>query len=448
MAVLVALVGGVVGYLFYHNAHTVSLLLGPQSSFELPVAALVLGALAIGAGLVLLGGLLRSSVTGVSSWRQQRRERRHGALLRVREQGRRYLWSGDFESATRALARYVARHPKDLDAVLELAHTYEARGELETARRVLELARGEVGSDPRLLHELGRLARKRGNAGAAIDWLQEAVQQHPDSPRLLAELAEALAAEGRFAEASDVAHRCLAAEREPSRREEARNRAIAMRYRAAQALEDPAASEQALRRLVTDAPDFVPAIVALAARARATNDLRTAERVLRDAIRRAPRGVLLERFFALHANAGQPERALPVLRDACSGNSLAAPRLMLARALVAAGKHPAAESELSALVKDTPAYRAEGVDIGPERDLVAGELALARGHDREAATLLGRAATGSHRPFVHACVRCEREYPEWRDQCACGAYGTIDWLTALAPLDRERQPRSTQAAML
>jgi len=422
------------------------LLLGPQSSFELPMAALVLGALALGAGLVLVGGLLRSGLSGVSSWRQHRRERRQDAMLRVREEGRRRLWTGDFEAATKSLARYVARHPRDLDAVLALSRTYEARGELETARRVLESARAEMGSEPRVLHALAQLALKRGNAGAAIDSLREAVQQHPESPRLLAELSEALAAEGRFAEASEVAQRCLTVEREPLRREEARVRAVAMRYRQAELLDDPVAAEQALRRLLADAPDFLPATVLLAARARAANDPRTAERVLRDAIRRAPRGILLERFFALHASAGQPERALPVLRDACSGNRLAPPRLMLARALVAAGKYPAAESELTELVKDTPAYRAEGVDIAPERDLVAGELALARGHDREAATLLGRAAGGAHRPFVHVCARCERELAEWRDQCACGAYGSLDWLIAQPPLERRGAVRPAVAA--
>jgi predicted Zn-dependent protease len=312
---------------------------------------------------------------------------------------------------------------------------------------VLESARAETGSDPRVLHALAQLALKRGNAGAAIDSLHEAVQQHPESPRLLAELSEALAAEGRFAEAADAASRCLMAEREPLRREEARQRAIAMRYRRAETLDDGVAAEQALRKLLGEAPDFVPAIVLLATRARAGNDLRAAERVLRDAIRRSPRGILLERFFALHASAGQPERALPVLRDACSGNDRAAPRLMLARALVAAGKYPAAEAELTELVKDTPAYRADGIDIAPERDLVAGELALARGHDREAAMLLGRAAAGSHRPFVHACAHCEREVAEWRAACACGAYGTLDWLVAQPPLDRERRgPVRTPAA--
>jgi len=412
--------------------------LGTESSFELPVAALVLGALGLGAALILLGGLLRSSVSGVSGWRQQRRERRRQALLKIRDEGHRWLWSGDLEAATRSLARYVERHPRDLEAVLSLANTYEARGELETARRLLESARGELGSEPKLLHQLGRLALRRGNAGAAIDWLREAVGLYPESPRLLSELTAALAAEGRFVEAVQTAQRRLAVEREPSRRDEAVQTLVAMRYRAAETSSDGPACDHALRRLLSEAPDFLPAVVLLAGRARAANDVRAAERLYRDAIRRRPHGVLLERLTALHVAAGQAERSLPILRDACAGNHLVAPRLMLARTLVLAGKHPAAESELAELVRNTPAYRADGIDIVPERDLVAGELALARGHDREAATLLGRAATGTHLPFAYACRQCGQEWSEWRDQCRCGSYGTLEWLIDLPAAKSDR----------
>jgi tetratricopeptide (TPR) repeat protein len=398
----------------------------------------VLGALGLGAALILIGGALRSSVSNVSGWRARRRDRKRQALLRVREQGHRWLWSGDLDAATRTLARYVEQHPRDVDAVLALANTYEERGELETARRMLESARGEVGSEARILHQLGRLALKRGNAGAAIDWLREAVQQHPESPRLLGELAAALAAEGRFAEAVPIAQRQVAAERQPGKRDEAIRHLVALRFRAAEADVNVAAGDHALRRLLAEAPDFLPTVLLLASRARANNDVRGAERLYRDAIRRHPRGVLLERLAALHAAAGQADRALPILRDACAGNKLAGPRLALARALVQAGKHPAADAELGELVRDTPTWRTDGIDVAPERDLVAGELALARGHDREAATLLGRAATGSHRAFSYACPRCAQVWAEWRDQCRCGAYGTLEWTVDLPTTARER----------
>jgi tetratricopeptide (TPR) repeat protein len=424
--VLIALVGAGVAYLYYFNGQVVALRLG-QSTLELPLALLLLGALALGAGFVLAVELLRNGALSLRRWRSRREEKRDRQLDRSRGEGTALLWAGDFENAARLLARVVEQRPDDLEAVLDLARAHEARGETETSRRVLETARAQRGPDARLLSQLGHLAMRRGNAGAATDALREAIGLAPESPRLLAEYAGALAAEGRFGEAVDVARRRLSLEREPALRDEAQRAVLAVRYRAALALGETRASEEALRKLVADAPDFLPPILLLSTRARAGGDVRVAERVLRDAIRRRPRGVLLERLAALHSGTGRPELALPTLRDACAGNHFAGPRLMLARALVAAGKLEAADAELTDLAKESPRFAREGNDIAPERDLVAGELALARGQEREAAKLLGRAASGTHRAFGHRCSHCSRCSGEWLDACACGEFGTYDW---------------------
>ncbi|HZR83196.1 MAG TPA: tetratricopeptide repeat protein [Candidatus Binatia bacterium] len=423
-----ALVASGVAFLYYYNGERVALHLGPESRIDSPLALLLLGALALGAGLVLLGGLLRAGATSLLRWRARRDRRRRDALARLRDEGRRHLWAGELESATRLLVRVVEGAPEDIDAALALARAHEERGEIESARRVLETARAQHGPDPRLLSLLGHLAMLRSNAGAATDALREATGVAPESPRLLGELAEALAAEGRFGEAVEAARRRLAVEREPGRREHAQRAWLALRYREAAALGETPAGNEALRRLVSEAPDFVPAVVLLAARARAAGDGRTAERVLREAIQRRPRGVLLEGYRALHVASGQAERALATLRDACSGNHLAGPRLTLARALVAAGKLEAADADLKDLARDTPRFLRDGNDIAPERDLVTAELALARGHDREAANLFSRAAAGSHRPFGYRCTACQRAVGDWIDHCACGAYGSYEWV--------------------
>lgn len=422
-----ALVGTGVAYLYYYNDTTVSLRLGPESSLALPLAVLLLGALALGAGLVLLGGLARSAGSSIGQWRRHRSERRHLALQRQRDHGRKLLWSGELEAATRLLGRVVESRPQDIDAALALATAHEARGEIETARRVLESARAQHGPDPRLLSLLGRLAMLRGNAGAATDALREATSVAPESPRLLAELAEALAAEGRFGEAVEVARRRLGAEREPARRDDAQRALLALRYREAVAFGETSAGDEALHRLVGEAPDFLPPIVLLAARARAQSEPRAAERLLREAIQRRPSGILLDRWLSLYRASGGSDRALATLRDAGSGNHLAGPRLAHARALVGAGKLEAAEADLKDLARESPRFLREGNDIAPERDLVAGELALARGQDREAANLFARAAAGKHRPFGYVCGVCQRAAGEWVDRCTCGTYGSYDW---------------------
>ncbi|MFM7141011.1 MAG: hypothetical protein ACKO2K_03735, partial [Alphaproteobacteria bacterium] len=57
IALLVALSGAAVAWLYFHNGHTVPLHIGPEHHVELPLALHLLGAFAFGAALVFLGGV-------------------------------------------------------------------------------------------------------------------------------------------------------------------------------------------------------------------------------------------------------------------------------------------------------------------------------------------------------------------------------------------------------
>lgn len=417
---------GGVAFLWHFNAHPTTLHLGEKSSIELPTAAHLLLALLAGAGLVLVAGAFRAVAVSFRRWRERRQLKRAAAVDKIRQDGQHRLWAGDFQNAGKKLARAAVKEPQDLETHLALSRSRQEIGDLEGAQKILETARAQHGPHPRLLSRLGNLAMARGNAGAAIDAFREAAAGQPESPRLLAELMKALAAEGRYTDAVDVARRRFTLEREPKRKEEAKSQWLAVRYRAAIAETDPKKASEALKRLVSEEPRFLPPLMELAARIRAEGDVRGADRLYRDSLRREPTGPVLDRFQALHAGAGEPARALGPLRDACSKTAAPGPRLLLARTLVASGKLEAAEDTLAELSKENTAKGRAGVDIAPERDLVSGELALSRGNDREAAKLLLRAATAARTPFSYACRSCDRTSREWRAACACGAFGAFD----------------------
>lgn len=427
IVVLLLLVGGGVAVLWHFNAHPTTIHLGEKSSIELPTAAHILIALLLGASLVVVAGAVRAVISSFRSWRERRQQKRAAAVDKIRQEGRHRLWAGDFQSAGKKLARAAEREPQDLETHLALARSRQEVGDLEGAQKILEIARAQHGPHPRLLSRVGNLAMARGNAGAAIDAFREAAAGQPESPRLLAELMKALAAEGRYPDAVDVARRRFTLEREPTRKQEAKAEWLAFRYRAAVAENDPKKANEALKRLVSEEPSFLPPLMELAARIRADGDVRGADRLYRDSLRRGPTGPVLERFQALHAGAGEPARALGPLRDACAKTAVPGPRLLLARTLVTAGKLDAAEEALAELSKESTAKGRAGADIAPERDLVSGELALSRGNDREAAKLLLRAATGQRTPFSYTCNVCGRASREWIPACECGAYGSYDW---------------------
>ncbi len=427
VVLLVVLVGAGVALLFHFNGHPSTVHLGKDNPVELPTAAHLLIAAVLGAGVVLVATTLRGIAQGFSAWRERRRRRRADAVEKIRQEGRHRLWAGDFQNADKKLARAAERDPQDLETHLALSRSREELGDLEGAQRILETARAQHGPDPRLLSRLGNVALARGNAGAAIDAFREATAAQPESPRLLSELMAALAAEGRYPEAVEAARRRLGIERQPARRERAKQEWLAIRYRAAVANPEPKQAANELKHLAAEEPTFLPPILELAARARAEGDVRTADRTYRDSLRRHPSGPVLDRFQSLHTSSGEPARALGPLRDVCKKSGLAGPRLLLARTLVASGKLDEAERELAALSQESTARNRGAVDIAPERDLVAGELALARELDREAAKLLLRAATARRVPFSYSCPQCRRTVPEWVAECPCGAFGRYEW---------------------
>jgi len=107
-----------VGYLFYYDGHEVELRLHKDLVVRLPMAVHLLIALALGAGLVLAGGMVRSMLAALEHSGKRRRERRRNAVDRLRQEGRSRLWSGEFESAEKTLEKVVRREPEDLESVL------------------------------------------------------------------------------------------------------------------------------------------------------------------------------------------------------------------------------------------------------------------------------------------------------------------------------------------
>ena len=424
---LIAAVGTGILLFFHHHRTPATIHLGTGNPVELPLGALLLIAVAVGAGTVLLIDILRSLGRSFSRAGSRRRRKRARAVDKIRQEGHGHLWHGDFKTAGKKLARAANREPQDLATQLALADSHVELGDLETAQRILEKTRAAHGPDPKLLSHIGNLALARGNAGAAIDALREATAALPESTRLLDELVNALSAGGQFEEAIEAARKRLNLERDSERRQEAKRKWIVLRYRWAVAEGTNKESNTTLKQLTQEEPSFLPAVMERAARARAEGDVRAAERLYRDSLQRNPTGAVLEQLRAITTGSKETKRAIGLLQEISKKSGAAGIQLALARMLVRAEQVDDADAILAELARQSTAKERAGVDIAPERDLVAGEIALARGNDREAARVLLRAASGQRTPFSYVCRSCGRSEAEWRPACECGSYGSLDW---------------------
>ncbi len=418
---LLLAVAALTGLLFHDNPGRAALSMGPLGSLDGPLPAIVLGAFLIGVFSTLLLIGLRRLTRGAFAFRGERRHRRHEAAQRLRDEGIERLWSGQTPAGARLLERAVERRPDDLEAALALADALLQLGENERAQRVLHDAQAVLGPLPRLLARRADLQEAASNRGAAVESCREAFHRLPSSPHLLGRLAGLLAAEGQFEEAIEFARRRIAAEPVAPRRQAAREAWLTLRYRAACAAPDGAETRQLFGKILAESQSFLPAQIALADQMSRAGDRRGAERILGDAARREPVGIVLERLRKI-ATETSSDAACKRLRDVVARAPGPVPKLFLARALAAAGQADAAAEQLS------------GVDaseaLAPECELVAGEIAKVRGLETAAAMHFQRAATGPHLAFGYRCGSCGRIEADWRDACGCGRFGSYDLICA------------------
>lgn len=146
-------------------------------------AAAVLIVVVVGAGVAWYSS---------ESWRQGRLD-----------EARKSFATGDYAKATSALQSLLAKDPRDMDAVLELARVEAAEGRsqpaLESYGRVVKAEPGNAGA----LYEMALLERLLGRPDEAIPHLEAAVSADPENLRYASELAKTYTQTGRIAEAAD-----------------------------------------------------------------------------------------------------------------------------------------------------------------------------------------------------------------------------------------------------
>ena len=108
---------------------------------------------------------------------------------------------GDLDGAIRAYGLAVAKDPRFVEALVNLARALADSGELHRAERWLDRARS-VRPDYYGLFKVGGLvALRRGQPDLAVDELERALSLRPDDAEALTNLGAALLLQGRVAEA-------------------------------------------------------------------------------------------------------------------------------------------------------------------------------------------------------------------------------------------------------
>ncbi len=405
------------GYLLYLNPESVELRLSATTFWQAPLALIILASFVVGVLCAMTVSLTSQSRNALRAWRKRRAENRERRRQERKEQAVGLIWLGEHDKARSLLAKALQAAPQDMSAFLLFAKSYLSEKNFKRARAVLQEGLDSRGGDVRLLYLLGRAHRGLGDLTAAADAWERARQAAPKSNTLREELRDVYIAQKRWDDAISLQEECLLAARRPEDYASAEALLIGLRLEAALAQKNPRDAEARLRAIVRKKPDFEPAQVSLGELLMASGRQRAAERIWKRAMRRFPRGGVIERLEAATEKSSRLRRLDSLYRRLLARREDdGGLRLFYVRYLLKTGKPDQAQGELRKL---PPHWQAS-----PAARLLEAEMLAERGETAQAAKEMGQVLTSSTiAPF--RCGRCGQAAEKWQARC----HGCLEWGT-------------------
>ena len=411
--------GAVVAYLASLNTARVRVTVAADWAWEVPLAALVVGAFLTGAVLVLLLGLLRDLGRSYRDYQRAREARRAESLDDVYRRGVDAQLSGRADAALQIYEELLTRDPGHAQAHARLGELALARGDAKGALvHHLDALRGE--ERPELVLAAAEDFRRTGRPEEAAALLERLLAHDHDHVAALRALRDLAVAEGQWQRALGAQERIVALGSGERRPEQAMLAGI--QYELGRALLAEGQAQPAIARFrdaLRSQSDFVPAIISLGDAHRAAGDSREALRVWERAVEIHPELPLLARLEQAYRIEGRPTRMI-ALYQAASARAPESVPLAFALGRV--------YFELAML--DEAADQFQKVEVRepnlPGLHAVLGAIFERRGQTAEAFEEYRRALTLSFAfDWPYRCSACGAEHGRWIDRCpACHAWNT------------------------
>ena len=411
--------GAVVAYLASLNTARVRVTVAADLAWEVPLAALVVGAFLAGAVLALILGLVRDLGRSYRDYQRAREARRAESLGSVYHRGVDAQLSGRADAALQIYEELLTRDPGHAQAHARLGELALARGDAKGALvHHLDALRGE--ERPELVLAAAEDFRRTGRPEEAAALLERLLAHDHDHVVALRALRDLAVAEGQWQRALGAQERIVALGSGERRPEQAMLAGI--QYELGRALLAEGQAQPAIARFrdaLRSQSDFVPAIISLGDAHRAAGDSREALRVWERAVEIHPELPLLACLEQAYRIEGRPTRMI-ALYQAASARAPESVPLAFALGRV--------YFELAML--DEAADQFQKVEVRepnlPGLHAVLGAIFERRGQTAEAFEEYRRALTLSFAfDWPYRCSACGAEHDRWIDRCAaCRGWNT------------------------
>ncbi len=418
--VLLALAfGAAVAYLASLNTGRVRVAVAADWAWDVPLAALVVGAFLAGAVLALLLGLVRDLGRSYREYQRAREVRRAESLGDIYHRGVDAQLSGRAEAAVQIYEELLKRDPDHAQAHARLGELALGRGDAKGALiHHLDALRG--GEQPELVLAAAEDFRQTDRPGEAAALLERLLARDHDHLAALRALRELSIAGGEWQRALGTQERIVALGSGDRRQELATLAGI--QYELGRALLAEGQAQAALSRFreaLRSQSDFLPAIISLGDAHVAAGEGREAVRAWERAVETQPELPLLARLEQAYRVEGRPTRMI-ALYQAASARAPESVPLAFALGRV--------YFELAML--DEAADQFQKVEVRepnlPILHAVLGAIFERRGQTAEAFNEYRRALTlGGAFDWPYRCAACGAGQSRWTDRCpSCRSWNT------------------------
>lgn len=411
--------GAVVAYLASLNTARVSIAVAADWAWEVPLAALVVGAFLAGAVLALLLGLVRDLGRSYRGSQRAREARRAESIGDVYHRGVDAQLSGRADAALQIYEELLKRDPGHAQAHARLGELALARGDAKGALvHHLDALRDE--ERPELVLAAAEDFRRTARPGEAAALLERLLARDHDHVAALRALRDITVGEAQWQRALGAQERIVALGSGERRTE--LSMLAGIQYELGRVLLAEGQVQPAIARFrdaLRSQSDFVPAIISLGDAYAAAGDSREALRVWERAVEIHPELPLLARLEQAYRVEGRPTRMI-ALYQAASARAPESVPLGFALGRV--------YFELAML--DEAADQFQKVEVRepklPGLHAVLGAIFERRGQTADAFEEYRRALTLSGAfDWPHRCAACGVEHGRWIDRCpSCGDWNT------------------------
>ena len=410
------------GYLFYLNPDSADFTLYQDFTLTISPALIAFGAFILGGFFVFLVTLFVDAKRAFQLWRSTKHERREGRVRERYSDALEEMLRGNIHEAKDMLLKMVEKRPHHSPAYVSLANVYSLEGKPAEAIEILNQARAV---DPENLEVLLNLVKNHlalKKYAPAMETLDQILKRDPANREALRKKREIHIILGDWNAAYQTQKEIVKKTKEKEEAAEEKRILVGMEYKFAEDLAQKGnfrEAEKALREIIREDHDFLPAYVSLGDVWQRQGSPDDAAQIWMKALDISWNPVFLERLESLYLSIANPQKILSLYRKFMNQRPQdGVVRFFFSRLLLRL-------EMIDEAIEQLREFEVAGVSFA-ELFILLGQAYHRRGDSSHAMESYEKALETKRFPLpAYQCSVCGKTQPDWTAFCpACHSWGT------------------------